>query len=144
MTVCQYLPLCWIRLPPKVNVEEGIYALHFYGCKKVYKSWLLLLEALPNLIDTLLHSCQLEGYCYDCLWHGEKGTWYKKTSSAYHHWPELWHYICLFSQKLLQWKERNMQTHTYTHHTTPHTHTHTHTHNYPSAIPFVHDWYETV
>ena len=55
--------------------------------------------ALPRLIDTLLHSCLLEGPCYDCLWRGNKGT-YKSTfeikiiSSAKHRWPDLWHYIC--------------------------------------------------
>ena len=119
MTVCQYLPLCWIRLLPKVNVEEGIYALHFYGCKKVYKSWLSFLETLPNLIDTLLHSCQLEGYCYDCLWHGHKGTWYRKTSSAYHHWPELWHYIWFVQSEeaFTVKRKKHANTHIHTTHT---------------------------
>ena len=27
--------------------------------------------ALPGLLDTLLHSCQLEGAYYDCLWHDD-------------------------------------------------------------------------
>ena len=35
--------------------------------QKVYKSCLLLPVALPDLIDTLLHSCQLEDSCYDSL-----------------------------------------------------------------------------
>ena len=37
------------------------------GFWKVCKSCLLLLVVLPDLIDTLLHSCQLEGSLYDCL-----------------------------------------------------------------------------
>ena len=40
------------------------------------RSCLLLLLALPGLIDTLLQCCQLEGSCYDCPWGGNKGTWY--------------------------------------------------------------------
>ena len=37
------------------------------GFEKVLKSCLLLLAALPGLIDTVLHSCLLEGPCHDCL-----------------------------------------------------------------------------
>ena len=37
------------------------------GFQDVYKRCLLLLVAFPGLIDTLLHSCQLEGYFYDYL-----------------------------------------------------------------------------
>ena len=44
------------------------------GFQKDYKSCLLLLVALPGLIDTLLHSCQREGLYYDCLRRGDKGT----------------------------------------------------------------------
>ena len=44
------------------------------GFQKVYKSCLLLLMALPGLIDTLLNKCQLEGSCYDCILRGDKGT----------------------------------------------------------------------
>ena len=54
--------------------------------------------ALPGLIDTLLHSRQLEGPCYDCLWRGDKGTWHRIISSVYHRWPELWHYFYCFVQ----------------------------------------------
>ena len=44
------------------------------GFQKDYKSYLLLLMALPGSIDTLLHSCHLKGSSYDCLSLGDKGT----------------------------------------------------------------------
>ena len=44
------------------------------GFQKVYENCLLLLVALSGLIDTLLHSCLLEGSCYDCLRREDKGT----------------------------------------------------------------------
>ena len=37
------------------------------GFQEVYKRCLFLLVALPGLIDTVLHSFQLEGSFYDCL-----------------------------------------------------------------------------
>ena len=64
----------------------------------MYESCLLLLVAWFSLIDNLLHSCQLEGSFYECLWHADKGPWYKNISTAYHHWHELWHCIYSFFQ----------------------------------------------
>ena len=35
------------------------------GFEKVLKSCLLVVEALPGLIEIFLHSCQYEDPCYD-------------------------------------------------------------------------------
>ena len=72
-------------------------------------------------------------HCYDCLWRGDKGSWHKNISSAYHHWPDLWHYIYCFVQSEEAFtlkKHRYTQTHTDRHtHTHAHTHKHTHVFN---------------
>ena len=48
------LPLCCGRTVPEVSEEEGSYALRFYRWfLESLKSCLLLLVALPGLIDTL-------------------------------------------------------------------------------------------
>ena len=57
------------------------------------------------------------------------GTWHRRISSAWHSWPELWHYICCFVQSREAFTVKGnkhilAQTHTHTH-----THTHTCTHN---------------
>ena len=43
------------------------------GLQNDYKCCLLFLVTLHGLIDTLLHSCQPEGPCYDYLSRGDKG-----------------------------------------------------------------------
>ena len=62
MTVRLYLdsplsdfpPLCCGRTVPEVSEEEGSYASRFYRWfSESFKSCLLLLVALPGLIDTL-------------------------------------------------------------------------------------------
>ena len=68
------------------------------GFKKVYKSCLLFFVSLSGLMDTILNSCQLQGCFYDCLWSGDKSLWCRSISSAYHCWPELWHYNFCFVQ----------------------------------------------
>ena len=89
----------------------------------------MLLVALPDLINTLLYSCLLEGFCYDCLWRGDKGTWYRKISSACHHWPETWDHIYCSAQSGEGFTvKRNTHTHTHTHtHTYIYIHKHTQT-----------------
>ena len=51
----------------QVQCEEMKYFHAFLplGFQKVYKRYLLILVALPDLIDTLLNSCQLESSFYD-------------------------------------------------------------------------------
>ena len=73
---------------------------------------LLMFVILPCFIDTLLRSCQL-GAFYDFLWRRDKGPWYRNISTAYYHWPNLWHYILLFS--LLRRSLYGERTHTYIH-----------------------------
>ena len=49
-----YPPLCCGRTAPEVSEEEGRYASRFYRWfLESFKSCLLLLVALPSLIDTL-------------------------------------------------------------------------------------------
>ena len=86
------------RLPRLMRRKVAMLRAFFVHFKNVYKSCLLLFVALPGLIDIFLNSCQLEDSCYDCLWRGDKGIWYRKIFSAYHGWPELWHYIYCFLQ----------------------------------------------
>ena len=79
---------------------------------------------LPGLIDTPLHSCYPEGFCYDCPWRGDKGSWHSNIFSGFNPWPDLWHYIyCFVQSREVYTVKGHKQTHTYTH-----THTHTHTH----------------
>ena len=61
-------PLCYGRTAPEVSEEEGSYASRFYRWfLESSKSCLLLLVALPGLIDTLAQLLAYEGPCYDCL-----------------------------------------------------------------------------
>ena len=83
--------------------------------------------AFPGLTETFLNSYQLEGFYYDFLWRGNKGTPYGKISSAYHPWPELWYYIYCFAQSGEAFTLKGNK------HTHKHTHTHTHTHTYASS-----------
>ena len=53
------------------------------GFQKVNKSCLFLLVALPGLTGTLLHSCQLQGSCYDCLCRGDTGTCHRKIQKTF-------------------------------------------------------------
>ena len=47
-----------LRTAPEVSEEEGSYASRFYRWfLESFESCLLLLVALPGLIDTLLYSC---------------------------------------------------------------------------------------
>ena len=47
-------PLCCSRMAPEVSEDEGSYASRFYRLfLQSSKSWLLLLVALPDLIDTV-------------------------------------------------------------------------------------------
>ena len=90
------------------------------GFQKIYKSCILLFVALPGLIDTLFHSCQLEGPCSDCLRCGDKGSQYKTISSACHCCLTLELHLLFFSLRRSLYNERK--------HTQTHTHTYTHTH----------------
>ena len=109
------------HLPMAVRRKVAMLRAFTVGFFRKFKSCLLLLVALPCLTDTLLHSCQLEDSFYECLWRGEKGPWYRNTSTAYHHWLELWHYIYCSVQSESFTVKRNKH---------PHTHTNTNTHTY--------------
>ena len=94
---------------------------------RTFKSCLLLLVALPGLIDTIAQLLALR----PLLWLSK--TWRRRyltqsnflctTSLA---WSLALHLLCCFSQeKPLQWKEINTRTHT---------HTHTHTHAFSKCL----------
>ena len=55
------LSFCWVRRALKFSEEKGscVLPLYHWFFKQVYKNFLLLLMALPGLIGTLFHSCQL-------------------------------------------------------------------------------------
>ena len=112
-TVRQYLPLCCVRTAPEFSEEEGSYASRFVFRKFTnvvfYFSWLC-----PVWL-TLLYSCQFKGSCYDCLWRGDKGSWYRNISSAYHRWPELLHYICFVQSGKAFTVKGNKEITTHTH-----------------------------
>ena len=53
---------------PEVSEEEGSYASRFYRWfLESSESFLLLLVALPGLIDTLTQLLAFVSPCYDCL-----------------------------------------------------------------------------
>ena len=118
MSVRLYLSLCCGWTATVVSEEEGIYALRFHcWCLESLKSCLLLLMALPGLIDTLAQlkvPAIIESPCYDCLWRGNKATWHRVISSAQHCWPNLWHYIYCFVQYDAFIVEENTYTNTHT------------------------------
>ena len=83
---------------PEVSEEEGSYASRFYRWfSESFKSCLLLLVALPGLIDTL---AQLLAWRFllrlSMTWVTQNHTWHRVISSAQHCWPDLWHYIYYF------------------------------------------------
>ena len=130
----------------KVSKEKGSYASCFYHCfLESFKSRLLLLVALPSLTDTLLHSCYFEGPCYDCLWRGDKYSWYRNISSAQHRWSDLWHYIyCFVELEEAFTVKGNKQSQTQTHtDTDTDTDTHTHTHTVAAAASTDHQYSPT-
>ena len=50
-----FLKMSWVRMVPEVSEEESNYPLCVYRCfQKVYNSCLLLLMALPGLIEIFL------------------------------------------------------------------------------------------
>ena len=52
LVTARLLPAAWTA--PEISEEEGSYALHFYRWfSESFKSCLLLLVALPGLIDVL-------------------------------------------------------------------------------------------
>ena len=61
-----------VRLLRLVKRKVTMLCTFKVGFEKDQKNCLLLLVALPGLTDNLLHSCQLEGPCYDCC--SEKST----------------------------------------------------------------------
>ena len=65
---------------------------------------------------------------YDCLWPGDKGSWHRNISSAYHPWPDFWHYTHCFTQSGEAFTvkgKKHTYSRTYTHtHARIHTHTH--------------------
>ena len=108
-------PLCCGRTAPEVSEEEGSHASRFYRWfLESSKSCLLLLVALPGLIDTL---AQLLAW-RSLLWLSMMGrrryltqsNFLSTTSLA---WSLALHLLFCFSQeKPLRWKEINTQTHT--------------------------------
>ena len=125
-----YLPLCCVRTAPEVSEKEGSYALRFYRWfLESFKSCLLLLVALPGLINTLAQLLVWRPLLW-FLWRGDEGTWCRVISQ--HNIAGLISgitFIVLFSQeKPLRWKKIHTHARTHTHtHTHANTHTHTHT-----------------
>ena len=114
--------LCCSRTAPKDNEEEGRYASRFdRWFWESSKSCLLLLVALPSLINTLAQLLAWRSLLC-CLWRGDEGTWHRVISSAQHGWPDLWHCIYCFVSAMRSLYGRRKYAHT-------HTHTHTHIHN---------------
>ena len=118
MIVCLYVgspfsgcsPFGCGRTAPKVNEEEGSYASRFYRWfLDSYKSCLLLLVALPGLIDTL---AQLLAW-RSLLWLSMTWRWRYLTESSLLRttslaWSLALHLLFFFSQeKHLRWKEIN-------------------------------------
>ena len=128
MSVRLYLSLCCGWTAPVVSEEEGIYALRFHcWCLESLKSCLLLLMALPGLIDTLAQLKVPAMIAYDVA------TKLLDTESfPKHNIAGLISgitFIVLFSTMPLSWKKTHTQTHTHAcMHPPTHTHTHTHTH----------------
>ena len=109
----------------EVSEEEGSYASRFYRWfLKSYKSCLLLLVALPSLIDTLPQLLPWRSLLWlSMTWRWRYLTQNNFLSTTSLAWSLALQLLFCFSQeKLLQWKKINTHTHAHTH-----THTHTHT-----------------
>ena len=120
MAVRQYLPLCCVRTALIVSEEERNYATRFGPWfLESFRSFLLLLLALPGLIDTLLHNRQLEGLIvYDVATEILDIEIFSQHSITD---LNLWHYIYCFVQSGKAFTVKGNK------HTRTRTHTHTHT-----------------
>ena len=131
-------PLCCSRTASEVSKEEGSYASRFYRWfLESIKSCLLLLVALPGLIDTL---AQLLAW-RSLLWlsmtsrrrYSTQSNFFSTTSLA---WSLALYLLFYFSQeKPLRGKEIHPPTHTHTHR---HTHTDRHTHRHTQTYTYIH------
>ena len=108
------LPLCWVRTAPDVSVEEAKYASPFF-CRwvfsKVCVSCPLLLVALPGLIDTLLQSCQLEGFSMNDMEINDLGTEMFPQHTIADLNTENTFIVTFIQEQPLRWKEINTDTH---------------------------------
>ena len=128
-------PLCCGRMAPKVSEEEGSYASPFYHWfLKSSKSCLLLLVALPGIIDTLAQLLAWRSLLWlSMMWWQRYLTQSNFLSTTSLAWSLALHLLFCFSQgKSLRWKETHTHTHT-------HTRTHTHTQWLDGDIIYV--WY---
>ena len=124
-------PLCCSRTASEVSKEEGSYASRFYRWfLESIKSCLLLLVALPGLIDTLAQLLAWRSLLWlSMTWrrrYSTQSNFFSTTSLA---WSLALYLLFYFSQeKPLRGKEIHPPTHTHTHrHTHRQTHTQTHT-----------------
>ena len=125
VSVRLYLPLCCSRTAPDVSEEKGSYASRFYRWfLESFKSCLLLLVALPGLIDTLAQLLASRSLLWLsitwCQRYLTQSNFLSTTSLA---WSLALH-LLFFSVREAFTVEGNKQTHTHIH---THTHTHTHT-----------------
>ena len=118
-------PLCCVRTVPEVSKEEGSYASRFYRWfLESFKSCLLLLVALPGLIDTTAQLLAWRSMLWlPMTWRRRYLTQSNFLSTTSLAWSLALHLFC-FSQPL-RWKEIHTHKHTHTH---THTHIYTHTH----------------
>ena len=109
------------RLPMLVRRKVAMLRALTVGHLESFKSCLLFLVALPDLIDTLAQLLAW-GPCYMIVYDvGMKVLDTGSFCSAQHRWPDLWDYIYFFIQSGEAFTvEGNKHIHT-------HTHTHTHT-----------------
>ena len=117
------------RLPMLVRRKVAMLRALTVGHLESFKSCLLFLVALPDLIDTLAQLLAW-GPCYMIVYDvGMKVLDTGSFCSAQHRWPDLWDYIYFFIQSGEAFTvEGNKHIHTHTHTHTHHTHTHTQRH----------------
>ena len=138
LSVCP--PLCRGRTAPEVSEEEGSYASRFYRWfLESFKSCLLLLVALPGLIDTLAQLLAWRSLLWlSMAWRQRYVIQSNLISSAQHRWPDLWHYSYCFGSVMRSLYGGSKYTHTRTY-----THTHTQMHRYTYTYTYTHIYTHT-
>ena len=83
------LPLCSVRTAPDVSGKKGKYIWGFFniGFWKVCKSFHLIVTL--SLIDTLLHSFQLESFLWRSSTQRWRSRWYGAIFTVSHRWSQL-------------------------------------------------------
>ena len=104
-------PLCCGRTAPEVSEEGGSYASGFYPwLLESFKSCLLLLVALPGLIDTLAQLLAWRSLLWlSMTWRRGYLTQSNFLSTTSLPWSLALHFLFSFSQeKPLPWKEKDL------------------------------------